>query len=81
MVTATAVVAALASPVVVLGMGRSDGCALIRCLTAAMELPNLVAGISSNYWVLIGALVMLATGFRVQPQRSLKACVLDVTCN
>lgn len=54
-VTATAIIAAIASPAVVLGAGRFDRRILILCMTAALALSSLLAAISTNYWMLIFA--------------------------
>lgn len=58
-VTATAIVAAIASPVVILGAGRFDRRVLILCLTAALALSSLLAALSANYWLLLFARAVL----------------------
>lgn len=56
-VTATALVAAIAAPVVVLGTARLDRRVVILGLSLLLVLSNLLAGVAWNIWVLIGARV------------------------
>lgn len=54
-VTATALVAAIAAPVVVLGTARLDRRKVIWGLTLLLMMSNLLAGVAWNIWVLIVA--------------------------
>jgi len=58
-VTATALVAAVAGPAVVLGTGRIDRRKVVWGLTLLLVLSNLLAAVSSNIWELIAARVVL----------------------
>ena len=58
-VTATALVAAVAGPAVVLGTGRIDRRNVVWGLTLLLVLSNLLAAVASNIWVLIAARVVL----------------------
>ncbi len=58
-VTATALVAAVAGPAVVLGTGRIDRRLVVWGLTLLLVLSNLLAAAASNIWELIAARVVL----------------------
>lgn len=58
-VTATALVAALAGPAVVIGTGRIDRRRVVWALTLLLVLSNLLAAFASSIWVLLAARVLL----------------------
>lgn len=58
-VTATALVAAIAGPVVVLGTGKIDRRSVVWGLALLLVLSNLLAAVAANIWVLIAARVLL----------------------
>ena len=58
-VTATALVAAVAGPVVVIGTGKVDRRMVVWCLSLLLVLSNLLAAVASNILVLLAARVGL----------------------
>ncbi|WP_413735955.1 MFS transporter [Sodalis sp. RH21] len=58
-VTATALVAAVAGPAVVIGTGKIDRRLVVWGLMALLVLSNLLAGFAPNIWVLLTARVLL----------------------
>src|SRR6187402_2611284 len=52
-VTATAVVAAVAGPAIVIGTGAIDRRMIVWGLTALLVLSNVLAAVASNVWILL----------------------------
>jgi predicted MFS family arabinose efflux permease len=60
-VTATALVAAVSGPAIVIGAGRVDRRLVVFALTTLLILSNLLAAIATNIWILLAARVALGT--------------------
>jgi predicted MFS family arabinose efflux permease len=58
-ITATAIIAAIASPVIILGAGRFDRRKLVVLLTATIFLSGLLTALAQSYWVLLVARALL----------------------
>jgi len=58
-VTATAVVAAIAGPAIVVGTGTLDRRLIVWGLSALLVLSNVLAAVASNIWILLAARVAL----------------------
>lgn len=58
-ITATAIIAAIASPVIILGAGRFDRRKLVVLLTATIFLSGVLTALAQSYWVLLVARALL----------------------